>query len=728
MALEIDFETRSDVDIRKRGVYVYMEGANTSPILASYKLNGGPVQRWRAPAPCPPDIRAHVEAGGEVHAHNAQFERLLWQKILTPRYGWPVLRLEQCRCTAAMAAAMGLPRDLAGLGKALGLATQKDDEGYRLMLQLSKPRKPRKGEDPAGLLWREEPDKIDRLHAYCDTDVETEASAEGRMVSLSSDEQEVYFLDQRINDRGVRIDVKLVRAMMRIVEQAQQRLDREMVEATGGYVTAASQVARLTNWLRDNGVPADSLAKAAVDDLLSLEDVPASCRRALEIRKEAAKSSTAKLKAALACVGADGRARGLLLYHGAGTGRWSGKLLQPQNFPRGSGVVKDPTAAARWMMRGDAELVQWMYGPPLAAVSDCLRSIITADQGKELLAADFANIEGRVNAWLAGEDAELDAFRAYDAGTGPDLYKVTASGVTGKPVDAITPEERQALGKVPTLALGFQGGVNAFYKMGLNYPGTDKAIRGAFGGLWDRTNESTRAKAEKRWGAAEAEMTDAAKKLGREGWIAAELTKLNWRMAHPAISASWGLFEDAIREAVQNPGAVVSVLRVRYLATRGFLWCQLPSGRCLAYGSPKLHEMVWVRWLATDVKETMEPWAAERLARQGEVEIQGPAKRKATALGVDSATKKWLRFGLYGGLACENNVQAIARDIMAAGMLKVEATGYPIVLTVHDDVMAEVTEGFGSLEEFGGLLCDAPAWAAGLPVVAEGWRGPRMRK
>lgn len=146
MSLEIDFETRSDVDLRKRGAYVYFASPNTEPLMASYKIDGGPVRRWRPPAPCPADIVAHVEAGRTVSAHNAAFERLLWQQILTPRYGWPVLRLEQCRCTAATAAAMSLPRSLGDLGAALGLNVQKDKAGTNLIRKFSVPRKPRKGD------------------------------------------------------------------------------------------------------------------------------------------------------------------------------------------------------------------------------------------------------------------------------------------------------------------------------------------------------------------------------------------------------------------------------------------------------------------------------------------------------------------------------------------------------------------------------------------------------
>lgn len=144
--LEIDFETRSGVDLKKHGVYVYMASPHTAPLMASYRIDGGPVRRWLPPAPCPADIVAHVEAGGTVSAHNAQFERLLWQMVLTPRYGWPVLRTEQCRCTAATAAAMGLPRSLGDLGAALGLDVQKDKSGMALIRKFSMPRKLRKDE------------------------------------------------------------------------------------------------------------------------------------------------------------------------------------------------------------------------------------------------------------------------------------------------------------------------------------------------------------------------------------------------------------------------------------------------------------------------------------------------------------------------------------------------------------------------------------------------------
>jgi DNA polymerase len=724
--LSLDVESRSAFDLRKGGAHAYWRHPTTALWCAAYAFDQEPPETWLPGQPCPPRIAAHVAAGGRIFGYNVSFERLAWTHCLGPTHGWPVPALRQFEDTAAAAAAMSLPRDLAGAAKALGLDVQKDDEGHRLMMQMAKPRKARKGEAP-GLYWQDDADKLARLVEYNKTDVVVERAIRDKVVPLSDAERGVFFLDQEINERGVRIDVELVRAMQRIVDHAKLRLDSEMLEVTGGRVTAASQVAKLTSWLRDNGVAAESLAKAALDDLLALPGTPDNCRRALEIRREAAKSSNAKLEAALACVCDDGRARGLLLYHGAGTGRWTGKLLQPQNFVRGSGVVEDPTAAARWMMQGSAPLIEMMYGPPLAAVSDCLRSTITADPGRELIAADFANIEGRGNAWVAGDEDKLTAFRDYDVGAGPDLYKLGASGILGKPVEDVTKDERQALGKVPELALGYQGGVNAFFKMAANYPGTDKAVRAAYPRLWALADAKVRTKAEQRWEAASAEETPAALKLGREGWLAAELIKVNWRAANKPIVASWGAFEDAALAAVRAPGVPVRAPKAEYLAARGFLWCRLPSGRCLAYGAPRVHEMVWTRD-AEDVGAVMDLARAERLARTGDVAIQGPAKSKVTALGVDAVTRKWSRYDLYGGLFCENNIQAISRDVMAAAMLKSERAGYPVVLTVHDEIVAEVPAGFGDVGDFERLISDAPSWAAGLPVVAEGWRGARYKK
>jgi len=703
--LYLDVESRSTVDLRKAGSHVYWLHDETSLWLACYALGDGPVQHWRPGQKCPADLEDYVLSGGMISGWNVVgFEMLAWNAQLGPLHGWPVPALEQYDDTAAMAAAMGLPRALGDASRALGLEVQKDDEGRRLMMQMARPRRTQDGV----LTWWDDEARIARLGAYCATDVEVEREIRRRLVPLSDAERAVWLLDARINQRGVHIDLPLVDGMQKIVEQTQARLDKEITLATDGAVTSVSQVAAMGRWLEHEGLPLDSLAKADVAGMLAADDLPDRCRRVLSIRQEAAKTSTAKLKAAAACTCPDGQARGLLLYHGAGTGRWSGRLLQPQNFARGTGVVKNPETAAEWMLRGDADLIEMLYGTPLSAVSDCLRAIISARPGHELIAADFSAIEGRVTAWLAGEEKDLRAYRESDAGTGPGIYELAAADIFDVPVAEIGKKDiRRQVGKTATLALGFGGGVNAFYTMSQNY---GIRMETALGPLWESADEDRRDRAVSRYEECLKRNDSGTDKMSRDAWIASELTKVGWRANHPATVESWKALERACRRAVETPGTVQHVLKVAFLVDRSFLWMRLPSGRCLAYGNPR-------------VSQLEVPWADKE---------QPPEAREkrpmVTALGVNSVTRKWERFALYPGLHVQNAVQAIARDLMANGMLNVEAADYPVILTVHDEALSEVPAGFGSVEEYERLLCAQPAVYNGLPITAAGWRGRSYRK
>lgn len=726
MFLFIDLETRSTVDLPKSGAYRYWEDPTTDVWLACYALGDGPVQTWHRGEPCPRAIADHVKAGGPVSGWNAgQFERLGWERVLDPRYGWPVPKLEQFDDTAAAAAAMGLPRGLGDAAAALGLEQQKDMEGRRLMLQMSRPRRTEKD---GTLVWWDDPEKIARLAAYCAADVEAERAIRNRLVPLSAAEREVWLETERINDLGVPLDVATIRNMIRIVDEAKADLDREMTLVTGGVVKACSQVSALTAWLREQGVPAESLAKAALEDLLAGDWAPAA-RRALELRKEAAKASTAKLNAAMACVCRDGRVHGTLLYHGASTGRWTHKLIQTGNYPRGSGTVKEPEKAMRAMRTGSAATIRMLYDNPMAAVSDCLRATIAAHKGRRLIAADFSSIEGRVTAWLAGEQWKLDAFSANDAGTGAGIYELTAAEIFACDVKEIGKKDpRRQVGKTAELALGFAGGVNAFYAMAKVY---GVKMEEAFPALWERADEKARDKAEWLLKMATARGDAATKEMSREAWLASELTKQAWRKAHPATVDCWKILTDAVLEAVLNPGRQVQALKVTYLVAKGFLWCRLPSGRCLAYASPRAEQMVKVRLYAKDDKgetvELTEDWPRAK-AEKERAQILGEAKSRVTALGVNGVTRKWERYPLGVTILVENVVQAIARDLMANGALKAAAAGYPTIMLVHDEAVCDVPAGFGSVSEYEALLCDLPAWAEGIPLTASGYEALRYKK
>lgn len=743
--LELDAETRSDVDLKRCGAYVYFESPHTDCLMISYRLHGGPKKRWRRGQPCPPEIVEHVEAGGTVSAHNNAFERLLWQNVLTPRYGWPELRVEQCRCTAATAAAMALPRALGDLGAALGLETQKDKEGARLIRKFSVPRKPRAGENPDGIYFNEPedfPDDFERFHDYCDDDVEVESLADRRMVPLSTEEQDLWVIDQQVNDRGIRVDRRSARAALALAEKAKKLLDKEMREITGGAVTACSQVSRLLEWVAAQGVELNSAAKAEITDLLATNDLPDRVRRALETRQEAAKTSVAKLKAMLDRANADGRVRGTNIYHGASTGRWVNVGVNFNNLPRPRKEFEEAklnrSALFSAFRNADPEWLRFLYGEkvgrPLHLVSDALRSFIWAAPGHDLLQADYTGIEGAVAAWLADEEWKVAAlFEIMADPLLPDMYRRTAASIMNSSTEIITKKHplRQSVGKVSELALGFGGGVMAFVSMSRGY-GVD--LDPLFEPVWETANAERREKAVRRHESVSKRGREGTSVLSREAWIACELIKVGWRGSNAKIAAAWHALEDATREAIRSPGAQVKALngRITYMVARGFLWCRLPSGRCLAYGSPRLKDQVWAKIKLPDGTwsdaEVMDRDEAEKLERINKVQIQGSTSPRISVLGVDSTTKKWARQSLYGGLLFENCVQAIARDLLVNGIRKAESAGYPVIAHVYDEIITEVPRGWGDLKAFEKMICELPDWAIGLPLQADGWRGKRYRK
>jgi DNA polymerase len=512
-----------------------------------------------------------------------------------------------------------------------------------------------------------------------------------------------------------------------------------MAEITGGAVKKCSEVAKLTAWLEAHGVPVESLKKADIDDLLEYDDLPQAARSALLVRQEAAKTSVAKVEAMLKRASKDGRVRGSFIYHGAGTGRWANVGVNFANMPRNrkcfEGLRQD--LLFEGIRTGDPGYLRFAYGDeigrPLHLLSDAIRGLIWAAPSHDLIQADYSNIEGVVVAWTAGEEWKLAAFREVfaDPDNVPDLYRRTAAGILNLPLEVVTKKHwgRQAVGKPAELGLGYQGGVNAFYTFARAYGVDLKAISAPV--LETATPEAVE-KAERRFIACHKRNTSRARELGRDAWVACEIIKNGWRAQNAAIAQSWKDLEAAVRAAVENPGEVTEAARVKYVLRFGFLWALLPSGRCLAYGSPRLKAQVWAEVLLEDGSwsdaEVMDKEAAERGAALGRVRIQGDTSDKVTVMGVDSQSNQWVRYGLYGGIICENNTQAIARDILVNGMFKAEAAGYPIIAHVYDEMIAEIPRGFGNLAEFERVICDLPPWAEGLPIAAGGWRGKRYRK
>lgn len=664
-----DTETRSAIDL-KRGVHKYVEHPSTGVWCMRWRIGAGPRIGWRPGYPAPEAFLAHIRAGRRVKAHNMQFDRNVWNEIIVKRLhpDWPTISIEQCECSMAQAAAMALPQAIDKLGAAIGAAVQKDQEGKALMRRMCRPRRI---EDDGRIVWWDEPDKVDRLDAYCDTDVASETAIGEKLFPLSTQELRVYRLDQTINERGVRIDVRLVERALEAVEEALRRANYRMKQLTEGAVSKCSEAAKIVTWLQGRGIQCESVAKGEVEEIIIRSQLfgDAVAEEVITLRRAAAKSSTAKFKTMIACACADMRVRGTLAYHGASTGRWAGRLIQPQNFKR-IGDLDRVMSVIGILLRGTSrtevvDILELMFGQPMEVLSEIMRAAICAAPGKKLVGGDFSNIEGRIGAWLAGETWKIQAFRDFDAGSGPDLYKLTASNILGKPVESITKDERQGYGKVPELACLYQGSVGAFQTMGAN--------------------------------------------LGVNVSDEQALTIVQgYRAANPAIVKSWWELQDAALEAVSFPGMKVPALggKVHYLTANGFLFCRLPSGRVLCYASPKIvRTTITTRDGRTMEKNAVEYW------------------------GVDSKTRKWSPQRLYGGLQFENIDQAIARDIMVESMFAAEEAGYPIILTVHDELLCEVDDNasFSStaLEK---IMSRLPAWADGLPLAAAAWEDYRYVK
>jgi DNA polymerase len=651
-ALHVDLESRSACDLRKSGAYRYFEHPSTSIICGSYRFGDGPVRRWRGNTP-PAEVLDHIRNNGPMIGHNQSFERLgfnAMQVAVSP---------ENQNCTMARAQALALPASLDQLGEALKAPVQKDKDGHRLMMTMCKPR------TLEPLTWKEDEASIERLQQYCDQDVLTECAIDKILPQLSESEQRLWVLDQTINDRGVALNVPVVRRALDAVEEAKRRADARMWRLTDGAVRKCTEAAKIVAWVRSRGIPCTSVAQDETEDLIlcaEMFDDPL-VEQVLRLRETSAK--TFKFKAMLDTVCADGRIRGMLAYHGTMGGRWAGRLVQPHNLKRISEEEAPMAQRTLALLSGPSTteaLVEAldMFDAPLEALSICARPMLVAGPGKTLMGGDFSNIEGRVNAWLAGAEWKLDAFRAFDAGKGPDLYRVTAGSILDKDTAAVTSSDRQLWGKVPELACGYQGGVGAFHKMGANY------------GVRIEDKQALR-------------------------------IVRGWREANPEIVAMWAELQQAAIDAVERPGLVVSALggRIAYVSRNGFLFCRVPSGRVISYPSPSVER------------------------KEKTVVIDGD-EVTFTNWGVSfwGVKKGWRKLDLYGGMQCAHVVSGTARDILVGSMFRLEAAGYPIVLTVHDENLCEVDPGFGSLDEMKSLMAAGETWTKGLPIAVSAWEGP----
>ena len=539
--LSIDLETYSDQPLAKTGVYRYVESPDFEILLFAYSVDGGPVQQidLACGEKIPSEILSALEDETVTKwAFNANFERICLSRFL----GYPTgdyLEPGSWKCSMIWAAYMGLPLSLEGVGAVLGLEKQKLTEGKDLIKYFCQPCAPTKSNGQRTRnLPEHAPDKWLAFKRYNIRDVETEMSIQARLSKYPVPDSvwEEYHLDQEINDRGVGLDMELVRQAIQMDGRSRSELTQAMKELTS--LDNPNSVQQMKQWLADNGVETDTLGKKAVAELL--KTAPPQLQKVLTLRQQLAKSSVKKYQAMETAVCADGRARGMFQFYGANrTGRWAGRIIQMQNLPQNH---LDDLSEARGLVRvGDFDALEMLYEDVPDTLSQLIRTAFVPQENRKFIVADFSAIEARVIAWFAGEKWRQDVFAE-----GKDIYCASASQMFGVPVEkhGVNGHLRQK-GKIAELALGYGGSVGALKAMGALEMGL------------------------------------------QEDELPALVSA--WRQANPKIVQFWWAVDRAVMDAVTRK-TTTKTHGIIFSARNGMLFITLPSDRSLAYVKPKIGE------------------------------------------------------------------------------------------------------------------------------------------
>ncbi|WP_369064751.1 DNA polymerase family A protein [Burkholderia gladioli] len=693
----------------KHGTHIYAESAEI--MVITWAVDDGPVGTWdrTADSAMPDELDDALDVADEFWWQNGgQFDRVVFHHAAPgiaarmPEHKW--------RDTLVQAYAHGLPGSLALLCDIFNVPTDeaKDKDGKALIQLFCKPR-------PAYSELRRatretHPAEWARFLEYAGRDITAMRAVHKAMPKWNypnnAAELALWHQDQRINMRGIQMDVELARAAVTAIAKTQKELAARTVELTDGEVAKATQRDKLlAHLLAEYGVDLPDMKKSTLERRIADPDLPDPLRELLAIRLEATMTSSSKYATLLRGVSSDGRLRGLTQFCGAArTGRDAHRLYQPGNMPRPDvalmarelGVAKlGDDGADRYTEMGIAALkagcADLVFSNVIGLTANVVRGTIVAPPGKKIVVADLSNIEGRDAAWLSGEEWKLQAFREFDAGTGPDLYKLAYSRSFGVPIDDVTKDRRQ-LGKVQELALAYEGGVGAFVTFTMTYKMDLDDIRAAVFGALDLVDPEVVYESRKMWDWAVKKKRTLG--LPQDVFIACEILKRAWRRAHPRTESYWKELKDTATQAICQPGKSFRARRVIIRRDAEWLRIQLPSKRQLCYLAP-------------------------RVGDDGQI----------TYMGVNQYTRKWQRTKTYGGKIFENLCQAAARDVLFYNMPAVEAAGYDPVLKVHDEAVTEAPDRpeFNN-EHLSSLIATAPAWAEGMPLAAAGFTAYRYKK
>jgi DNA polymerase len=685
MRLYVDTETFSETPI-KHGTHKYAESCEV--MVVSWAVDEEPVRVEDLTAQPPSsDLALAMLECDEALAHQAMFDRNVLKRTSLPE-----IPIERWRCTMARALSHSLPGGLDKLCAILQVPIEqaKHKAGKELVRLFCQPR-------PLNSKLRRatretHPVEWQRFLEYAGADITAMRACSERMPegNYKGFELALWHLDQRVNDRGFAVDVGLAESAIKAIDIEQSRLRGAAWAHTDGAIDSATQRdPLLEHILAEYRIALPDLKGSTLERRIADPEIPEGLKELLRIRVQACTTSTSKYRA-ISRGHVGGRMRGTKQFNGAGrTGRWAGRGFQPDNLPRTPDSFDEAAQlqAVDALKGGVADLVA---DNVMELTSNCIRGSIIAAPTRKLVIADLSNIEGRMLAWLAGEEWKLQAFRDFDAGIGEDLYKVAYARSFRVDAASVGKGVKRQIGKVQELMLGYEGGVGAFITGAATY-GFDVEELG-------RTAYETIPA----WALAEAtefhEWAIRQKRptfgLSATAFVVCDSLKRMWRAAHPNVVSLWRQVQDTCIEAVQAPGQTFECRRLKVRRDGAWLRISLPCGRrALCYPQPRVDE------------------------------------GKLSYMGVNQYTKQWSRIGTYGGKLVENVTQAAARDVLADGLVAAEAAGYAVVQHTHDEIVTETPDAPDyTAQGLAHLMCANSPWAERLPLAAAGFETYRYRK
>lgn len=666
-----DFESQSACDLKAAGAYRYAVDPTTYLLCCSFTFDDDQTILWWPDQPLPPRVLTAIEKGAMFVAHNAAFERNLWQHHMVAYHGAPPIPLEQWHCTMARAQQLALPGSLDKLLVALGMPVEKDKEGRTLTLSFSKP------DRKTGMLPELTDAARDRIGQYCDSDTAGQTSVHRRLGWLPAHERPIWELSQTINDRGIMLDMDFVRAAQAVVDKATGPLALRFRALTGGL--NFGQIAKVRDWVQERGVMCPDLTAETVALLLGEKapgdasgeseyvadepewdhPLPSDVREALHIRQLIGSSSIKKLKAMEACVGYDGRARGLFRYHGTTPGRQTAGLFQPHNFPRGTNetIGMDVDAKVDAIMTGDPEWVKAVTGvEPVELVVGSLRHAIRAAEGRVLMSGDFTGIQLRSLLAVARQYDKCELLAA-----GGNAYCDMGGQIYGRPIDKHADVKEYTIAKAGVLGLGFQMGAPKF--------------------MWSAAKGGANITLP---------VSKAVVDVYRKEW-APKVPQLWYGLSDAAVRAVWTGEEQESHD-------------ILYRMEDRWLVAEIPNGSTIHYFDPQ------------PVTREM-PWSTE----------DQPDFRKGFTYRVEKQGRLITR-DAFGGQLTENIVMKIEREMVEAAKRKLEDSGFAPIMEVHDEIVCEPLTR--DLDAFKEIMEDVPRWVREMqiPVHVDVWQGERYRK